>query len=44
MLMNLKSLAMLTPEENKLYIEIKTAEIDEDYNTMQYELSQVLDV
>ena len=27
--------AMLTPEEHKLYIEIKTAEFDEDYNTMQ---------
>ena len=26
---------MLTPEEHKLYIEIKTAEFDEDYNTMQ---------
>ena len=24
---------MLTPEEHKLYIEIKTAEFDEDYNT-----------
>ena len=26
---------MLTPEEHKLYIEIKQAEWDEDYNTMQ---------
>ena len=26
---------MLTPEEHKLYIEIKTAELDEDYTTMQ---------
>ena len=31
---------MLTPEEHKLYIEIKTAEIDEDYNTMQKKLSK----
>ena len=26
---------MLTPEEHKLYIEIKEAELDEDYSTMQ---------
>ena len=26
---------MLTDEEHKLYIEIKTAEMDEEYNTMQ---------
>ena len=26
---------MLTPEEHKLYIEIKDAEIKEDYKTMQ---------
>jgi len=26
---------MLTPEEYKLYIEIKQAEIKEDYDTMQ---------
>jgi hypothetical protein len=26
---------MLTDEEHKLYIEIKTAEINEDYKTMQ---------
>ena len=26
---------MLTPEEHKLYIEIKQAEFDEDYETMQ---------
>jgi hypothetical protein len=26
---------MLTPEEHKLYIEIKEAEINEDYKTMQ---------
>ena len=32
--------AMLTPEEHKLYIEIKTAEFDEDYNTMQKKLSK----
>ena len=32
--------AMLTPEEHKLYIEIKTAEVDEDYNTMQKKLSK----
>ena len=31
---------MLTPEEHKLYIEIKTAEFDEDYNTMQKKLSK----
>ena len=33
--------AMLTPEEHKLYIEIKTAEVDEDYDTMQKKLSKV---
>ncbi len=32
--------AMLTPEEHKLYIEIKTAEVNEDYNTMQKGLSK----
>ena len=32
--------AMSTPEEHKLYIEIKTAEFDEDYNTMQKKLSK----
>ena len=26
---------MLTPKEHKLYIDIKQAEIDEEYNTMQ---------
>ena len=31
---------MLTPTEHKLYIEIKTAEFDEDYNTMQKKLSK----
>ena len=31
---------MLTPEEHKLYIEIKQAEWDEDYNTMQKGLSK----
>ena len=31
---------MLTPEEHKLYIEIKTAEFDEDYNTMQKKLDK----
>ncbi len=32
--------AMLTPKEHKLYIEIKQAEWDEDYNTMQKGLSK----
>jgi hypothetical protein len=32
--------AMLTQDEHKLYIEIKTAEFDEDYNTMQKKLSK----
>ena len=27
--------AMLTQEEHKLYIDIKQAEVDEEYNTMQ---------
>ena len=31
---------MLTPNEHKLYIEIKTAEFDEDYSTMQKKLSK----
>ena len=31
---------MLTPEEYKLYIMIKQAELDEDYNTMQKGLSK----
>ena len=31
---------MLTPEEHKLYIEIKEAEFDKDYNTMQKKLSK----
>ena len=31
---------MLTPEEHKLYIEIKEAELDEDYTTMQKGLSK----
>mgnify|MGYP003316892085 FL=1 len=31
---------MLTPEEHKLYIEIKEAELDEDYKTMQKGLSK----
>ena len=31
---------MLTPEEHKLYIEIKEAERDEDYKTMQKGLSK----
>ena len=31
---------MLTPEERKLCIEIKTAEFDEDYNVMQKKLSK----
>ena len=31
---------MLTPEEHKLYIEIKQSEIDGDYKTMQKGLSK----
>ena len=31
---------MLTPEEHKLYIEIKEAERDENYETMQKGLSK----
>ena len=31
---------MLTPEEHTLYIEIKDAEISEDYKTMQKGLSK----
>ena len=31
---------MLTPEEYKLYIMIKQAELDEDYKTMQKGLSK----
>ncbi len=31
---------MLTPEEHKLYIEIKTAEVDEDYKTVEKGLSK----
>ena len=31
---------MLTPDEHKLYIEIKDAEIKEDYKTMQKGLSK----
>ena len=31
---------MLTPTEPKLYIEIKQAEFDEDYSTMQKKLSK----
>ena len=31
---------MLTPEEHKLYIEIKKAELNEDYNTVQKGLSK----
>ena len=31
---------MLTPEEYKLYIMIKQAELDEDYKTMQKGLTQ----
>jgi len=31
---------MLTPDEHKLYIEIKEAERDEDYKTMQKGLSR----
>jgi hypothetical protein len=32
--------AMLTPDEHKLYIEIKQAEWDEDYKTVQKGLSK----
>mgnify|MGYP003682765861 FL=1 len=32
--------AMLTPEEHKLYIEIKEHERDEEYNLMQKKLSK----
>ena len=32
--------AMLTPEEHKLYIEIKEAELDEEYDTMQKKLNK----
>ena len=32
--------AMLTPEEHKLYIEIKEHERDEEYNAMQKKLSK----
>ena len=32
--------AMLTPEEHKLYIEIKEHERDEEYNEMQKKLSK----
>ena len=35
-----KQSTMLTPEEHKLYIEIKEAEEVEDYNTMQKKLSK----
>ena len=31
---------MLTPEEHKLYIEIKEHERDEEYNSMQKKLSK----
>ena len=31
---------LLTPEEYKLYIEIKIAEFDKDYKTMQKKLSK----
>ena len=31
---------MLTPEEHKLYIEIKEHELDEEYNEMQKKLSK----
>ena len=31
---------MLTPEEHKLYVEVKQAEVNEDYETMQRKLSQ----
>ena len=31
---------MLTPEEHKLYIDIKQAELDEDYDTVRKGLSK----
>ena len=31
---------MLTPEEHKFYIEIKTAEVNEDYKTVEKGLSK----
>ena len=31
---------MLTPEEHKLYVEVKQAEVNEDYKTLQRKLSQ----
>ena len=35
-----KQLTMLTPDEHKLYIEIKEHERDEEYNEMQKKLSK----
>jgi len=35
-----KQSTMLTPEEHKLYIEIKEHERDEEYNQMQKKLSK----
>ena len=35
-----KQSVMLTPEEHKLYIEIKEHERDEEYNVMQKKLSK----
>jgi hypothetical protein len=35
-----KQSVMLTPEEHKLYIEIKEHERDEEYNAMQKKLSK----
>jgi len=35
-----KQSVMLTPEEHKLYIEIKEHERDEEYNQMQKKLSK----
>ena len=32
--------AMLTEDEHKLYIDIKTAEVNEDYTTMQTKLDK----
>ena len=32
--------AMLTEDEHKLYIDIKTAEVNEDYTTMQKKLDK----
>ena len=35
--------AMLTEEENKLYLSIKLAEVEERYDTMQKQLDKLID-